>query len=173
MKSNKAKMPSRLLAYLPAAVLFLLDRVTKRLIETGVSPFETRVVIPHFFNIVHTRNQGAAFGMLADASSAWRTFVLVAVSGVVLILVAGFLWRVSTPGAAGSRTLRWALSLVLGGALGNLYDRIVCGGMVTDFLEFYVSEFHWPTFNVADSAITVGALLLLADLWVAHQTAKP
>ena len=165
-------MSSRALVYLPAATLFLLDRITKRLVEASVSPFETRVVIPHFFNLVHTRNQGAAFGMLADASSAWRTFFLIAVSGAVLVLVAGFLWRASAPGAAERRALRWGLSLVLGGALGNLYDRVVYGGMVTDFLDFHVGEYQWPTFNVADSAITVGAALLLVDVWVARRTAK-
>jgi signal peptidase II len=110
--------------------------------------------------------------MLAEASSAWRTFFLIAVSGAVLVLVAGFLWRVSAPGAAERRALRWGLSLVLGGALGNLYDRVVCGGLVTDFLDFHVGEFQWPTFNVADSAITVGAALLLVDVWVARRTAK-
>ena len=156
-------MSTRLLAYGVAATVFLLDRVSKAIIQANVSLWDTYVVIPGFFNIVHAENKGAAFGLFADATPELRTFFLLGLSLIVLVLVAGALWHPSG-GAGGSRWTRLGLSLVLGGALGNIFDRIARGA-VTDFLDFHVGGYHWPAFNVADSAITTGALLLLFDLW--------
>lgn len=162
-------MSFRLVAYGTAATVFLLDRVTKAIIRAQVSVWDTYEVIPGVFNIVHTENRGMAFGLLADADSEWRTFFLVGVTLLVLALVATILWQPSG-GADGGRMSRFALSLVLGGALGNLYDRIV-HGTVTDFLDFHLGRHHWPSFNIADSAITVGAGLLLLYLWRSRRTA--
>jgi len=153
-------MSYRLFAYILAATVFLLDRVSKALIQAKMSLWDTYVVIPGVFNIVHTENKGAAFGLFADSSSEWRTFFLLGLSLVVLVLVAGALWHPSGV----SRWMRLGLALVLGGALGNVFDRVVSGA-VTDFLDFHAGGYHWPAFNVADSAITTGALLLLLDLW--------
>ena len=150
---------SRLKAYGLAAAAFALDRLTKWIIQTRVSAFDVRTVIPGFFDIVHSENRGVAFGLMNGAHSAWRTAVLVGFSAVALALVAGLLWRTS-------RLDRWSatgLSLILGGAAGNLFDRVVWG-RVTDFLEFYIGDLHWPTFNVADSCIVIGSALLLLDL---------
>lgn len=152
---------SRRLAFGIAAMVVLLDRLTKLVIETSVPAWETYVVIPNFFNIVHTENRGAAFGLLADASAEWRSFVLVGLSVVVMVFVGSLLWQSARPGG-GSRSLKTGLALMLGGALGNLYDRL-SEGSVTDFLQFYLGSYEWPAFNVADSAISIGAGLLLLD----------
>ena len=162
-------MSSRLVAYGVAATIFLLDRVSKAIIQTHVSLWDTYVVIPGFFNIVHTENRGAAFGLLADAGAEWRTFFLLGLSLLVLALVAVALWHPSGS-TAGGRWFRIGLSLVLGGALGNMYDRL-SNGTVTDFLDFYIRSYHWWSFNIADSAITTGAALLLLDMWFSRRKA--
>jgi signal peptidase II len=145
--------------YAIASIVFALDRTTKRIIESRMSVFDTYTVIPGFFDIVHARNRGAAFSMFADSTSPWRPFFLIGLSLAALVLVAGILRKASNldkPTAIG-------LSLILGGALGNVFDRIVSGA-VTDFLDFYVGALHWPAFNVADSAIVIGSGLLLLSL---------
>jgi signal peptidase II len=163
-------MSARTLSYGTALFVFLLDRITKVLIEMHVSAWDTWAVIPGFFNIVNTQNRGAAFSLFASSESEWRTFFLIGLSVCALILVASLLWR--PEGRLGdSRALRFGLALILGGALGNLYDRVVHGG-VTDFLDVYVGTYHWPAFNVADSAITVGACLVLLDMILSRRTAQ-
>src|SRR5882672_12847952 len=145
--------------YSLAAIIFALDRLTKRIIEARFSVFDTHTVIPGFFDIVHARNRGAAFSMFADSTSAWRPFFLIGMSLAALVLVAGILRnasRLDRPTAIG-------LSLILGGALGNVFDRIVSGA-VTDFLDFYIGDLHWPAFNVADSAIVSASCLLLISM---------
>jgi signal peptidase II len=154
---------SRALTYAAAGTVFVLDRLTKWIVAREVAPWETYTVIPGFFNIIHTENRGAAFSLFAGLDSEWRTFFLVGVSAAALILIATLLWRPSAGGLGSSQYVRLGLSLVLGGALGNMYDRITRGA-VTDFLELYVGDYHWPAFNVADSAITVGACLVLLDM---------
>ena len=149
----------RLKAYTLSALVFAIDRITKSFIESHVSPFDVHPVIPGFFDIVHSQNRGVAFGILNDSTSPWRTVVLIAFAAVALLLVAGLIWR-------SSRFDRWTitgLALVLGGAAGNLFDRIMWG-RVTDFLEFYIGDLHWPTFNVADSSMVIGSGLLLLEL---------
>jgi len=145
--------------YAIASIVFALDRITKRIIESRMSVFDTHTVIPGFFDIVHARNRGAAFSIFAESTSPLRPFFLIGLSLAALILVAGILRKASNldkPTAIG-------LSLILGGALGNVFDRIVSGA-VTDFLDFYVGTLHWPAFNVADSAIVIGSGLLLLSL---------
>jgi len=146
-------------AYGLAAGIFVLDRVTKWIIETHVSFLDTYKIIPGFFDIVHSQNRGVAFGLLHDSTSPWRTVVLIGFSLAALVLIAGMLWKADRL----DRRSMWGLSLILGGAAGNVFDRIMWG-RVTDFLEFYIGTLHWPTFNVADSAIVVGSGLLLLDL---------
>ena len=147
------------LAYTLSAVIFCLDRLTKWLIETRLAVWDTVPVIPGFFDIVHARNRGAAFSLFSESNSAWRAFLLIGVSSLALILVGVMLRK---PGKL-DRATALGLSLILGGALGNVFDRIVYGA-VTDFLDFYVGSLHWPAFNVADSAIVVGSGLLLLDM---------
>ena len=148
-----------MIPYLIAAAVFLLDRITKAIIKAKVSPWDAHHIIPGFFNIVHAENPGAAFGLLADSSGAWRNVFLIGLSGTVMLFIAHTLWK-----ADGSLLLRTGLALVLGGAIGNLFDRVV-HGTVTDFVEVYMGTHYFPAFNVADSAISVGAGLLLIDMW--------
>lgn len=153
--------PTPKTAYLTAAAVFVLDRLTKWIIETRFALHEALEVIPGFFNIVHARNEGAAFSMLAQADARWRDPLLIGVSLAALVLVVTLLRNTRNL----ERGASWALALILGGASGNLYDRVAFGS-VTDFLDFYVGAAHWPAFNVADSAIVCGsALLLLGMLW--------
>ena len=146
----------RVKAYGLAALVFAVDRITKMIVEARVSAIDTISVIPGFFDIIHSQNRGVAFGMFNDSTSQWRTLAL-----VVLSSVGGDLRRRAACGVRRSSTgwSLWGLSLILGGAAGNLFDRVMWG-RVTDFLEVYVGEYHWPTFNVADSAIVIGSGLL-------------
>ncbi len=155
-------MNARLFAYAIALAVFVLDRVTKLLVQAHIATWDSFTIIPGFCNLMHTENAGAAFSLFSEAHSAWRTFLLVAISTAALIVVASLLWR-PTDRVRDYRAMRIGLALVLGGALGNVYDRIFHGA-VTDFLEVYVRNFRWPAFNVADSAITIGAALVLLTL---------
>ncbi len=123
--------------------------------------FDSVPVIPGWLRLVHYQNPGAAFGMLADGNPVLRKVVLIGISFLVLAFVASALFGRSS--SFSTMLPRLALSLILGGALGNLYDRIV-HGTVTDFIEVYHGGWAFPAFNVADSAITVGAALLLIEL---------
>ena len=149
----------RLLYLLLAGGVFLADRLTKTLIETAMGLYETRVIIPGFFHIVHVRNQGIAFGLFADSPSAAKTFLLVFLSAAALAGVGYVLWTAPGGGARQST----GLALILGGALGNVFDRVQNGGVV-DFLDFFLGAWHWPAFNLADSAIVVGGGLLMLHL---------
>ncbi|MGI8743846.1 MAG: signal peptidase II [Bryobacteraceae bacterium] len=154
-------MPYRIIPFAIAFGIFVLDRITKDIIKTHVTAWETLRVVPGFFNIVHAENPGVAFGLLAESTSAWRNIFLIGLSLTVLVFITTLLWRGRGPE---NWLLRVGLALVLGGALGNLFDRVV-NGTVTDFVEVYTGQHFFPAFNVADSAITIGAGLLLLDMW--------
>jgi signal peptidase II len=157
-------MSLRWWSYGIAAAWFALDRATKVLVETNMGPEEVITAIPGFFNIIFTRNSGIAFSMLASNDSEWKSFFLVGLTALVVAFVAAILWQTSPRGIAANRLSRLGLSLVMGGALGNFYDRVTAGA-VTDFLDFYVGSYHWPAFNVADAGLSVGVGLVLLDLW--------
>jgi signal peptidase II len=157
-------MPGRLRAYAAAAAWFALDRATKMLVESRMEVGDVTGVIPGLFNLVYTRNRGIAFSLLAESESEWRSFFLIGLTALVIAFVASILWQTSPSGMAASRVCRLGLALVLGGALGNFYDR-VSAGSVTDFLDFHAGGYHWPAFNLADSGLTVGVGLVLLDLW--------
>ena len=160
-------MDRRLLSVLITAGVFVLDRLTKVLIKGHFAAFDTWTIIPGLFNIVHTENPGIAFGMFAEAKNYWwRGALLIGFSVVVLVVVSAILLRPASASLSG--VLRTGLALVLGGAAGNLYDRIV-NGTVTDFVELHAGPYYFPAFNVADSAITIGACLLLLDMWFSRE----
>ena len=146
-------MPKRPL--LIALSVLLLDRITKWAIARTIPLEDTINIIPGFFRLTHLENTGAAFSLFADSSSPFRTTLLIAFSVAALAVVSFLLWKDRSVFHSGTL----ALSLILGGAVGNLWDRLFYG-KVTDFLDFYIGVHHWPPFNVADSAIVVGALLL-------------
>jgi signal peptidase II len=158
-------MRQRLFPFLIAAVVVLLDRISKGIIQAHISAYDTVSVIPGLFNIVHTENPGIAFGMLATLTGVWRDVLLIGFSSAVLIAISAMLLR---PTSQRDFLLRIALGFILGGAFGNLYDRIV-NGTVTDFVEVHAGSHYFPAFNIADSAITVGACLLLLDMWWAKE----
>lgn len=163
-KEPTHSMNARLRSTVIIAGVVLLDRITKLYIRSHVSAMDMIPVIPGFFNIVHTENPGAAFGFLADSNLAWRRVLLLAVSVVVMSIIGSLLYR-----APANPVLQTGLALVFGGALGNAWDRLT-RGTVTDFLQFFFGSYEFPSFNAADSAISIGAALLLIDLWRSRKT---
>jgi len=136
-----------------------LDQLSKWYITSTMSLHASYPVIDGFFNITYVRNPGAAFGFLANAAPLFRSVFLIAVSAAAIAMILWFLAKNKTA----AMLLTFALSLILGGAVGNLLDRIRFGDVV-DFLDFYVASWHWPAFNVADSAISIGAVLLIVEM---------
>jgi signal peptidase II len=146
--------------HLLIAVFILgLDRATKWLITQKIALYDSIPVFPGFFRITHVENRGAAFGLFADSTSEWKIALLILFSVIALVVVSAMLWRNSHS----MTTTGIGLALILGGAIGNLWDRLV-SGKVVDFLLFYVGQYQWPAFNVADSAIVVGAALLVIEI---------
>lgn len=138
-----------------SAVVFALDAFTKRLVKAEVPLYSSVDLIPGLFRITHLENTGAAFSLFADSSGPWASRLLILFSLTALVVISLLLWR---NGSVMNLTTV-SLALFLGGTLGNLCDRLA-RGRVTDFLDVYLGTHHWPPFNVADSAIVVGALLL-------------
>ena len=138
-----------------AVVVVLLDQVTKitmmRLLGYGQVEY-----VNHYLNLVMVYNKGAAFSFLSDQSG-WQRYFFSALAAAVSIFIVWMLNR-----NANERLFCWSLSLILGGAIGNLIDRLAYGHVI-DFLDFHLNAWHWPAFNVADSAITVGAALFVLD----------
>jgi signal peptidase II len=149
--------------FLIAIVITALDQVSKLLIVRNIPLHQNVVVIPGFFNLSHVTNPGAAFSLFADGALTYAPKALIAFSCVVLIAITTVLWRSKT----GFALSGLALSMIMGGAAGNLLDRLRLGSVV-DFLMFKLGNYYWPDFNVADSAIVVGSLLLVAELFF-HQ----
>ncbi len=137
-----------------------LDQFSKWQISSAMSLHASCPVIDGFFSITYVRNPGAAFGFLANAPSFFRSGFLIAVSAAAIVMILYYLAQNKTGGVL----LTVALSLITGGAAGNLIDRIRFGEVV-DFLDVYIGSYHWPAFNVADSAISVGAVLLIVELF--------
>jgi len=156
---ESGRLDPRVKAYGTAAAVFALDRLSKWIVESYVSAMDTIRVIPGLFNIVHSENRGIAFGIMNDSTNEWRTALLIVLSAAAVIFVASMLWNARRL----DRYSFWGLALILGGAVGNVFDR-AAWGRVTDFLDFYIGEYHWHTFNIADSAIVIGSGLLLIDL---------
>ena len=153
----------RIFALMIALIVAVSDHITKVMIQHSMNSFDIIPVIPGLLRLIHTENPGAAFGVLAEGNPILRKVVLIGVSSVVLCFVLSALWSRNSSYAA--RPTRFGLGLVLGGALGNLYDRIA-HGTVTDFIEVFHGSWSFPAFNVADSAISIGATLLLFEmLW--------
>lgn len=154
-----SKNSARAIHLLLAATVFALDRWTKLLVAARISMYSHIQVIPGFFRLTHTENTGAAFSLFADSPSHWKTAVLIGFSAVAMVIVSALLWKQSRM----LTTTGIALSLILGGAVGNLWDR-VARGRVVDFLLFYFKQYQWPVFNLADSFIVIGASLLVLEI---------
>ncbi|MGH9745712.1 MAG: signal peptidase II [Candidatus Acidiferrales bacterium] len=151
-------------AWLGLATLSLVALVADQASKYAVQKFtlvgSQRVVIPGLINLVHTTNSGVAFGLLADSEARWLAPLLIVFSTAVIALL---FWLLAT-GRAGGPLGQAGLALILGGAAGNVLDRVL-RHRVTDFIDFHVGGHHWYTFNVADSAIVVGAGLVILELF--------
>jgi signal peptidase II len=139
--------------------VFAADQVTKALVESRIPEGAVVPVVRGFFSLTNTKNSGAVFGLFQDSAVWWKTPVLIVISAALLIGVVILVIR--------TQNLQWGtrvgLSLILGGALSNLFDRMR-SGVVEDFLDFYVRSYHWATFNVADSAIVVGTGFIIVQV---------
>ena len=154
------------LSWLWITIIFvIIDQVTKHLAAGNMNLYESIEVLP-FFNITYVHNPGAAFSFLADQEG-WQRwfFTIIASAASMLFLV----WLAKTPKE--NKVLCIAFALMLSGALGNLIDRVLFG-YVIDFLDFYIGTSHWPAFNIADSAILVGASLMLLDSYLSDKAEK-
>jgi len=150
---------NRMVALLTALGVFAADRLSKWEIEKNFTAIDSKTVIPGFFNLVRSENPGVAFGILAGSTSHTRTAMLVVLSIAALLVLAFMLWKIDRQ----DRYTAAGLSLIFGGAIGNVYDR-VRAGVVTDFLDFYAGSYHWYTFNLADTSICIGAGLLIISM---------
>ena len=143
-----------------AALIILLDQATKMLVVVGIPMYGSIAVIPGFFDLTHIYNTGGAFGFLAGKSSLFRHLFFLTAAVIAMGMIV-YLY-LKTP--QDYVFLRGGLSLILGGALGNVIDRVRIGKVV-DFLDLHIQGMHWPAFNVADSAITVGIFIFIYHLF--------
>ena len=153
------KLQGRLPYLLLVLATLILDRGTKVLIQNRFALNESVPIIDGFFDITYVKNTGVAFGIFSSISSPAKSVLLSLFTACAVVVVVTY----SVRSPARKRLLQVALALILGGALGNLYDRLAYG-YVVDFLEFYVGNYHWPSFNVADSAISTGVALLAIEI---------
>ena len=157
----KIKGTLKIFAIVGAAVL-ILDQITKYAVMAYLAPYEVIETVPGFFNLVYYRNPGAAFGILNKAGALGK-YILLAISAGALFFIA------SLVRSSKDRLYTFGLSLIAGGAAGNLIDR-AREGSVVDFLDFYIGGLHWPAFNVADSAITAGVVCALLSFFTSAKT---
>jgi len=151
-----------------AAVVLVLDQASKLIVEQSIAEWKSLSVIPGFFNLVHVLNKGAVFGFLNRADTTWQVYFFIAAS---LAAVGVILYLLRTE-QYGDKMMLAGLGLLLGGALGNLFDRVRLG-FVIDFLDFYIGRYHWPAFNVADIAITTGTLTLIISFYGKRKKTSP
>jgi signal peptidase II len=147
---------SGLVALWISALVIVCDQWTKWFVVSALVPHQPVAVAP-LINLTLTYNTGAAFSLLSQASG-WQRWFFAAVAGIVSVVI--IYWLRKTPGE--ERLTAFSLALILGGAVANAYDRVMLGHVI-DFIDVYVNDWHWPAFNVADSAITVGAVLMIID----------
>jgi signal peptidase II len=157
--------PGKKLDYLLLSLAVLvLDQWTKWLVEVHLPHSVSHELVPGLLNLTHVKNTGVAFGLFASHGADGGAWVLVAMGLVAL----GAVFLYFRFASVRDRLLLAALALIVGGAVGNLIDRLASGA-VTDFVDVYVGTYHWPAFNVADSAITVGIALMILDSFRSHR----
>ncbi|HON59427.1 MAG TPA: signal peptidase II [Smithella sp.] len=145
-----------LILVIGAAVVVAVDQITKSAVVSRFFLHESYPVISGFFNLVYVLNPGAAFGFLARASETFRLFFFVGITATVILMILFYIVK-----SQADNTLNVVcMTLIFSGAVGNLVDRVRFGAVV-DFLDFYIHTWHWPAFNVADTAITTGAVLMI------------
>jgi signal peptidase II len=149
---------------LGAIVVITLDQITKAAITEKLFMYGSHNVIDGFFNLVYVTNPGAAFGFLAGAPEIFRYLFFIGITVLAILLIIYYILKSKSQDVL----IVISLTLIFGGAVGNLIDRIRFGAVV-DFLDFYIGTWHWPAFNVADSAISVGAVLMIWEMLVSRK----
>ena len=150
---------TRRLPYLFTALLVIaVDRATKTMVESSLSPWRSVSIVPGLFDLTYVRNPGGVFGIFKNLDDGVRGILFTVVPVTAIVLIGAYAWRIP----AARRVTQTSLALILGGALGNLIDRFRYGHVI-DFLDFYWGTHHWPAFNVADSAICVGVAVLMLE----------
>jgi signal peptidase II len=145
--------------YLISLLILVIDHIAKWVVRARLYPREVLEIIPGYLRFAYVNNSGVAFGFFDEIESVWKPYILAAMAMIATVAILIYSMRVSQ----NRKLLRLALAITLGGILGNFVDRIL-RGYVVDFIEVHIHEaFHWPTFNIADSAITIGIALLLID----------
>jgi len=157
-----------LLLALLSGTIVVIDQATKLSIMQAMRLDESIPIIPNLFSLTYIRNPGAAFGLLAGSSNAFRMVFFGVTSLFALALLGTILFRLPEKDWMG----QLSVAGILGGAIGNLIDRLQYGEVI-DFLDVYVDSYHWPAFNVADSAITIGAVLIIIDVLFFHKHQAP
>jgi signal peptidase II len=142
------------------AAVFVLDQITKMLVRQSVPLWDSREIIPGFLNLTHVQNTGAAFGLLNSVEFAYKPAVMIGIAALALVAIAAY----ATQLGFHEKVARFGLALILGGAFGNLVDRAIAGHVV-DFVDVYWGATHFWAFNVADAAITCGAILVILDMF--------
>ena len=152
-------MKKPLLTYLSLiALVVLADQTTKILVKNTFHLLETKEIVPGLFNLLYITNKGAAFSFLADVASSWRHWFFLVIGSVAVLGISGF-WYTT---GRNNFLYTACYAMIVGGAVGNLIDRVAYGAVI-DFLDFYYATHHWPTFNIADSAICVGSGLFIFE----------
>lgn len=149
------------LASLWATGTIVLDQATKVWVSSSMEAWTGHPVIPGFFNLVHVLNRGAAWGFLDSEHIDWQRPLFIAIALVALGFI-GYMLKTSEPS---DKWMITGLGLIAGGAVGNLIDRVRLG-VVVDFLDFYAGNYHWPAFNIADCALTMGAACILLSMYI-------
>lgn len=154
-------------ALLLVFMVVLLDQLSKIWVVINFGLYERLEIIPHFFDLTYITNRGAAFGILAGVDGVWRHYLFLILGGSALVLLVIFWRRMHQD----HPFYGVALSLIAGGAIGNIVDRVRFGAVV-DFLDFYVAGYHWPAFNIADSAIFVGVVIFIVTNYLEERRQK-
>jgi signal peptidase II len=149
----------RLLYLALSLFLFAMDRLSKSIVVSRLPLYDSVPVIQDFFHLTHVANTGALFGLMAGLASPLRSIVFITIPVLAILLILVFQFRTEES----ELPVQMGLSLILGGAMGNLYDRVFYGHVV-DFLDFSLAGHHWPAFNLADSSICLGVFTLVLDL---------
>ena len=149
-------MNRRIFYYFFIFILIAADQLTKAIVAQKIPFLTSKSIIPGFFNLTHIRNRGAIFGFFSQSGSQPLYIILTLASLAALVFVVFYFFKTPTS----ERFMKVSLSLILAGALGNMIDRIF-RGYVIDFMDFYVKEWHWPSFNIADASITIGAFFII------------
>jgi signal peptidase II len=159
---------TRLLYLGLSLLLFGLDRLSKSLVVSRLPLYESVPIIEDYFHLTHVANTGALFGLMAGMASPLRGLIFITIPVLAIFLILAFQFRTRE----NDFLVQTGLSLILGGAMGNLYDRIAFGHVV-DFLDFSLAGHHWPAFNLADSSICLGVFTLILDLFRRERPVAP